>query len=260
MLLASVQLVFLVDYSPKWLSSTVYHDSIVAKDDIIPEIKSRVRLYEPLWGVLVSDKPFKVTHLYLFSVRTSVNVYMLVQQVSVLLFLLISTEHGVQLRLLTRWHKMKSSVNDQSYYNSSRGRRLEWTSGAIFTAIHLTRETLRPGSERWSGPGISRHDKHTVGILSHVWKCSIWLHQIFEASHELRINIFTQKENYEFYLTVRRIALRWSQKSSLISSKNRDKQIHHVLYLSNQLNYPYPYSAGFKPKSGRCLSRCGANR
>lgn len=163
MLLASVQLVFLVDYSPKWLSSTVYHDSIVAKDDIIPEIKSRVRLYEPLWGVLVSDKPFKVTHLYLFSVRTSVNVYMLVQQVSVLLFLLISTEHGVQLRLLTRWHKMKSSVNDQSYYNSSRGRRLEWTSGAIFTAIHLTRETLRPGSERWSGPRINRHDETYSG-------------------------------------------------------------------------------------------------
>lgn len=49
----------------------------------------------------MSDKPFKVTHLYLFSARTSVNVYMLVQQVSVLLFLLISTEHGVQLRLLT---------------------------------------------------------------------------------------------------------------------------------------------------------------
>lgn len=163
MLLASVQLVFLVDYSPKWLSSTFYHDSIVAKDDIIPEIKSRVRLYEPLWGVLVSDKPFKVTHLYLFSVRTSVNVYMLVQQVSVLLFLLISTEHGVQLRLLTWWHKMKSSVNDQSYYNSSRGRRLEWTSGAIFTAIHLTRETLRPGSERWSGPRINRHDETYSG-------------------------------------------------------------------------------------------------
>lgn len=163
MLLASVQLVFLVDYSPKWLSSTFYHDSIVAKDDIIPEIKSRVRLYEPLWGVLVSDKPFKVTHLYLFSVRTSVNVYMLVQQVSVLLFLLISTEHGVQLRLLTWWHKMKSSVNDQSYYNSSRGRRLEWTSGAIFTAIHLTRETLRPGSERWSGPQINRHDETYSG-------------------------------------------------------------------------------------------------
>lgn len=163
MLLASVQLVFLVDYSPKWLSSTFYHDSIVAKDDIIPEIKSRVRLYEPLWGVLVSDKPFKVTHLYLFSVRTSVNVNMLVQQVSVLLFLLISTEHGVQLRLLTWWHKMKSSVNDQSYYNSSRGRRLEWTSGAIFTAIHLTRETLRPGSERWSGPRINRHDETYSG-------------------------------------------------------------------------------------------------
>lgn len=163
MLLASVQLVFLVDYSPKWLSSTFYHDSIVAKDDIIPEIKSRVRLYEPLWGVLVSDKPFKVTHLYLFSARTSVNVYMLVQQVSVLLFLLISTEHGVQLRLLTWWHKMKSSVNDQSYYNSSRGRRLEWTSGAIFTAIHLTRETLRPGSERWSGPRINRHDETYSG-------------------------------------------------------------------------------------------------
>lgn len=163
MLLASVQLVFLVDYSPKWLSSTFYHDSIVAKDDIIPEIKSRVRLYEPLWGVLVSDKPFKVTHLYLFSVRTSVNVYMLVQQVSVLLFLLISAEHGVQLRLLTWWHKMKSSVNDQSYYNSSRGRRLEWTSGAIFTAIHLTRETLRPGSERWSGPRINRHDETYSG-------------------------------------------------------------------------------------------------
>lgn len=163
MLLASVQLVFLVDYSPKWLSSTFYHDSIVAKDDIIPEIKSRVRLYEPLWGVLVSDKPFKVTHLYLFSVRTSVNVNMLVQQVSVLLFLLISAEHGVQLRLLTWWHKMKSSVNDQSYYNSSRGRRLEWTSGAIFTAIHLTRETLRPGSERWSGPRINRHDETYSG-------------------------------------------------------------------------------------------------
>lgn len=98
-----------------------------------------------------------------FRAWTSVNVYMLVQQVSVLLFLLISTEHGVQLRLLTWWHKMKSAVNDQSYYTSSRGRRLEWTSGAIFTAIHLTRETLRPGSERWSGPQINRHDETYSG-------------------------------------------------------------------------------------------------
>lgn len=204
MLLASVQLVFLVDYSPKWLSSTFYHDSIVAKDDIIPEIKSRVRLYEPLWGVLVSDKPFKVTHLYLFSVRTSVNVYMLVQQVSVLLFLLISAEHGVQLRLLTWWHKMKSSVNDQSYYNSSRGRRLEWTSGAIFTAIHLTRETLRPGSERWAGPGISRHDETYSGnfvtclevldlATSDFWSFAWTLDKHFHTERELWILLNSKK-------------------------------------------------------------------
>lgn len=205
MLLASVQLVFLVDYSPKWLSSTFYHDSIVAKDDIIPEIKSRVRLYEPLWGVLVSDKPFKVTHLYLFSVRTSVNVNMLVQQVSVLLFLLISTEHGVQLRLLTWWHKMKSSVNDQSYYNSSRGRRLEWTSGAIFTAIHLTRETLRPGSERWSGPRINRHDETYSGnfvtclevldlATSDFWSFAWTSDKHFHTERELWI-LLTSKKN-----------------------------------------------------------------
>lgn len=205
MLLASVQLVFLVDYSPKWLSSTFYHDSIVAKDDIIPEIKSRVRLYEPLWGVLVSDKPFKVTHLYLFSARTSVNVYMLVQQVSVLLFLLISTEHGVQLRLLTWWHKMKSSVNDQSYYNSSRGRRLEWTSGAIFTAIHLTRETLRPGSERWSGPRINRHDETYSGnfvtclevldlATSDFWSFAWTSDKHFHTERELWI-LLTSKKN-----------------------------------------------------------------
>lgn len=204
MLLASVQLVFLVDYSPKWLSSTFYHDSIVAKDDIIPEIKSRVRLYEPLWGVLVSDKPFKVTHLYLFSFRTSVNVYMLVQQVSVLLFLLISAEHGVQLRLLTWWHKMKSSVNDQSYYNSSRGRRLEWTSGAIFTAIHLTRETLRPGSERWAGPGISRHDETYSGnfvtclevldlATSDFWSFAWTLDKHFHTERELWILLNSKK-------------------------------------------------------------------
>lgn len=204
MLLASVQLVFLVDYSPKWLSSTFYHDSIVAKDDIIPEIKSRVRLYEPLWGVLVSDKPFKVTHLYLFSVRTSVNVYMLVQQVSVLLFLLISAEHGVQLRLLTWWHKMKSSVNDQSYYTSSRGRRLEWTSGAIFTAIHLTRETLRPGSERWAGPRISRHDETYSGnfvtclevldlATSDFWSFAWTLDKHFHTERELWILLNSKK-------------------------------------------------------------------
>lgn len=149
---------FLVHHSPKWISSTFYHDSIVAKDDLIPDIKSCVRFIRSAVRSSGDWRTFLKSHICIcFSVWTSVSVYMLVQQVSMLIFLLISTEHEVQLRLLTWWHKMKSSVNHQSYYNSSRGRRLEWTSGAIFTAIHLTRETLRSGSERRSGPRINRH-------------------------------------------------------------------------------------------------------